>query len=527
MAPSRLFPIAVAVIIAGMLGARGLIAITDSKWAFLATMIWLDVSIVFLGLQFWSLAGLLFNVRQSKRLFGIVGSGEVVGVVLGGLLMPLLVRQIGTANVFLWAAAFVSAAFATLLLTVALNRSRLKDAEDDEDEEEDLSIGAMLRIPYLLLLFTFALFVVLSDYFVDFFYAEIDAQFPDEEKMAAFLGPFFAAVGAFSLFAKVFLFNRIMKRFGVLGGLLTLPVAVLIAIGLSLGAYYFFPDASVFGFTWLFLFILLTKLFDLGLRPSVSEPTALVLFQPFPPARRARVQSFNGSVIEPISSGLTGLLLLGLSMGLGWGIVEMAWATGGILLIWIGLCFAVRARYSGQLTQTLEKRRLVQPGATEQIDQHELRPHLTSDEPGEVIYVLRLLAGDGDVENVEADLVNALEHPSPEVRREAIVLLRQHGGTEPESRIESLLSDKETDMHILSEAVLTHFALGQDDAVDAVTPFLNHPDPMVNRAALVGLVKHGGITGVLAAGQKLQQVLQSESPLQRRHASQILSEIGI
>jgi AAA family ATP:ADP antiporter len=388
LTPARLFPIAVTVILAGMLGARGLLAVTESKWAYLATMVWLDVTIVFLGLQFWSLAGLLLNVRQSKRLFGIIGSGEVLGVVIGGLLVPVLVRMIGTVNVFLWAAGCLGVAFLILLITVASNRSRLQEGEEDEDEEE-LTFGAMLKTPYLLLLFAFSFFVVLSDYFVDFFfYAKVDEQFPSEEKLASFLGPFFAAVGAFSFFAKLFLFNRIMKRFGVLGGLLTMPIAVLVAVLLAMSANYYFPDSSIFGYSWVFVFILLTKMFDLGLRPAISEPTTIVLFQPIAPGRRVRVQSFNDSVIEPINNGLTGVILLVLTMGLGWGIVEIGWTTAAIFAAGIIVCFVVRRGYATELTKTFEKRNLTDAGASGPIDERTLRPYLKSDEPGEVIYGL-------------------------------------------------------------------------------------------------------------------------------------------
>lgn len=525
--PSRLFSTAVAVILCGMVGAWILIHITDSKWAYLVTMIWLDVAIVFLGLQFWSLSGLLFNVRQSKRLFGIIGSGEVAGVVIGGMGMPLLVAAIGTRHIFLWSAICLGMAFFMLHVTINLNQGRLSKG-GVEAEEEELKIRSMFKIPYLSQLFIFMLFVVLSDYFVDFFfYSKVDETFPDEEKLASFLGPFFAVVGGFSFFAKIFLFNRIMKHFGVLGGLLTLPVAVAGAIFFSMAAYYIFPGISILGYSIFFVFIMLTKLFDLGLRPSILEPTISLLYQPFSPARRVRVESFTGSVIEPLSNGLTGVILLVLSMGLGWGSIEIAWATLGIIVIWIGLSLKVRKGYSGELTKTFEKRKLVDTGsAGQRFDVEALRPHLQSKDPGEVIYVLRLLVA-GQDENIEHELIKALDNPGDQVVIESLHLMIENGAEASARRVEKFLEEKADAPVFLSLGIITICALKESEAVDIVIRYLDHHDPHVSRAAIVGLVKYGGISGVLAAGRQLETLISSSNCRNRFNATQILQEIGI
>jgi hypothetical protein len=67
-----------------------------------ALAIWGEVLWVLAGLAFGALLGRLFTIRQGKRLFGLVGSGEVLAGILGGLLVPLAVSLVGTANLLLW-----------------------------------------------------------------------------------------------------------------------------------------------------------------------------------------------------------------------------------------------------------------------------------------------------------------------------------------------------------------------------------------------------------------------------------------
>jgi len=56
------------------------------------------------------------NVRQAKRLFGVIGAGEVAASIVGGFTLPFLVDQIGTKNLVL--AAAVAAALSLGVLQV-------------------------------------------------------------------------------------------------------------------------------------------------------------------------------------------------------------------------------------------------------------------------------------------------------------------------------------------------------------------------------------------------------------------------
>ena len=74
-------------------------------------------------MQAWSFANSLFDTRQAKRLFGLVGAGASLGAILGGLLARVLVRPVGgPVNLLLVLAALILAAAGI----VALGNMRIR-----------------------------------------------------------------------------------------------------------------------------------------------------------------------------------------------------------------------------------------------------------------------------------------------------------------------------------------------------------------------------------------------------------------
>src|SRR5205823_14887974 len=62
---------------------------------------WNIIIYMLVGYAFWGLTALLFNVRESKRLFSLVGAGDIPAKMLGYLSVTLLVPFMGIRNL-LW-----------------------------------------------------------------------------------------------------------------------------------------------------------------------------------------------------------------------------------------------------------------------------------------------------------------------------------------------------------------------------------------------------------------------------------------
>jgi AAA family ATP:ADP antiporter len=72
--------------------------------------VWITVFSVFTVSLFWSFMSDIYSSEQSKRLFGFIGAGGSVGVILGPVLTRYLVEPIGVPNLLLIASGMLVAA---------------------------------------------------------------------------------------------------------------------------------------------------------------------------------------------------------------------------------------------------------------------------------------------------------------------------------------------------------------------------------------------------------------------------------
>ena len=72
--------------------------------------VWVNCFGVIAPVQAWSFANSLFDTRQAKRLFGLIGSGASLGAIAGGFLARVLVGPVGgSINLMLVLAALIAA----------------------------------------------------------------------------------------------------------------------------------------------------------------------------------------------------------------------------------------------------------------------------------------------------------------------------------------------------------------------------------------------------------------------------------
>ncbi len=74
------------------------------------------------GYAFWGLVSLLYNIRESKRVFSIVGSGDIPAKLIGYMATPLLIPIIGINNL-IWLA-IISLAIGFILFDSVIRKKR-------------------------------------------------------------------------------------------------------------------------------------------------------------------------------------------------------------------------------------------------------------------------------------------------------------------------------------------------------------------------------------------------------------------
>ena len=68
---------------------------SGSEWVVFAMFVCVGPMFSLIALGYWGLAGRLFDLRQGKRLFGLVGAGEEVSTIVGLFSIPFVIRFLG------------------------------------------------------------------------------------------------------------------------------------------------------------------------------------------------------------------------------------------------------------------------------------------------------------------------------------------------------------------------------------------------------------------------------------------------
>lgn len=463
--------------------------LSSAAWLVFASLVWYRVLSILTDLEYWAVAARLYDLRQAKRLFGLIGTGEVVARILGSFSVPLFVGWIGVANL-LW----LSAAGLALCLGLVTPALRLIPARPARGREPGRGrakgVSAQLREvvgdPYLLTVTAIAVLAVLGKYFVDFaFLEQMKVRFSDVENLAGFFGIFSGLTQGLSLLTRLLLSRPLLERYGIKVGLLVLPLVQLACTLLIVlaGAIGEGQGALVF---WL---VIANQGVYKTLKHPIDNPSFKVLYQPLSAERRLTAQISVEAIFTPLAIGVAGGIMLMMSTLIRYDPVRFSYVLLGAFAAWALVARTGSRAYQRALLEVL-RRRIVEDAPFTLNDATSLallRTKLASATPAEVIFALHLLERAEDP-GTQAALVERLGHASPEVRRyaferlgalparDALAAVRRHAATEHEPRP-------------LAAAVRALGALG-DDLGPELPRFVSHPDAGVRRAALAALLGH-------------------------------------
>jgi AAA family ATP:ADP antiporter len=281
-----------------------------------------------LMLQFWMFAAEMFSVPQGKRLFGPIGAGGVLGAALGagaaaiGLrFMPVGGLLLAAAGLFIAASLVVSRAPAEALSPAAARGGGtlfgwVKD------------LGALRKDRYVPRVAWFTAIGTAAVLVADYLFKSTAAATLTKDELGPFFATFYAAINALALVVQLFLTSALVRRLGVTGSLLVLPLFLTIfggAAGLGVG----------FGAA------LAARGSDGALRHSLHRVSGELLLLPLPGEMRDRVKPvldtvFGRGVQAAVAAGILGLVALGLDtprvLGATLGLLSLAWLGSALLL---------------------------------------------------------------------------------------------------------------------------------------------------------------------------------------------------
>jgi ATP/ADP translocase len=300
--------------------------------------VWIEVITVITMLQFWLLAANIFDPRQAKRLYGPIAGGGSLGAIVAGLALKPFVSAFGSGLLLYLVAGLVSASWmlAHMVSKLAVEPpAKLKPANAAPSRKLDrylLCVAVAIAMA--------AVVTTVVDYQFKIFAAK---TFSDEARLVSFFGSFYAATGVSTLLVQFAVTGFILSRFGILTGLLVLPLllnigvtGVLLSPGLASAIFAKFSDQT--------------------LKFTLANASMELLWLPVSASRRLAAKPFISGTIKSLSEGAAGVLMFSLASAVE--LQKLSLLALGAIVIWIVAVFRLRTLYVKEITRAVESGRI-------------------------------------------------------------------------------------------------------------------------------------------------------------------------
>ncbi len=481
-----------------------------------ALYLFVEVAYTLVILQFWSLAGLIFNPREAKRLFGLIATGGTFANILAGLSLGALVQLIGVENL-LWVMAL--AVGACLVCAEALGRYTPARAEQAAPEQRRQNfrqdLNAITQSPLLLAIGGLTLLVSLLINVGGYQFSQsLQINFAGRAvELATYLGVFHFIGGLAGFVVQAYLTGRVMNRFGVFAALAFLPLGFVLGAGLSL---------LTGGALWA---VTILRIVDPIFRRTIHSTALNILYLPAPAGLRERAKElFEG--LYAAAFGIAGFGILFLQNAPGWNYLYYSIPVLGLAGLWLALLPWTRRQYTAALAASLKRRVLdlenTPINVSDETTVRVLRTALRDPDELRLLHALQLIASAPAV-NWDAHVIPLLQHPSAAVRMQALQSLGRQGNLRHAGAVFALFDDAETDVQA---AALPAFCTMMGPAASPrVTPRLADPAPRVKGAAVVGLLRYGDPDGVQHATAELNRMVTDDAPALRQEGARAIGLI--
>ena len=440
--------------------------------------------------QFWTLANIIFDPRQAKRLFGFIGAGSSLGGVVGGILPAFFATELGSRQLLLISAIVLAGCI--LVVIAIVSRARGVDLSGLESAGEEKGVGGQeaLRMvresKHLQIIAVVIGLTSIGAGLVDQQLNMATQAFKGREQtdaMTAVLGQVQVYVSGVGFVIQMFLTTRIQRLLDVGFALMLLPLGFgVMAVVILLNAALWAP--------------MLARVMDKSLRYTVDKTSREILFLPLPDAIKHKAKPFVDVTADRFARALQGLLVLVLiapwGLGLDW--QQVSYASLIVMAGWIGMVVVAQRAYANAFRATLARREVhaadIRLSVADLAGIEMLVEELAHPDDRRVLNAIDLLES-LEKRNLVTPLL--LHHPSPQVRARALTALRsarpavagRHAAT-----VERLLADPDGVVRAAAVAALTH--IREVEVGDLVRPLLSSTDPKVVVTAALALAGTSG-----------------------------------
>ena len=278
----------------------------DPEWqTILYYMLKLYLAVWYIALYtlFWNFTDTYFDIQDAKRLFPLFAAFCALGTATGALFVSLFAGSIPMHYFLLiWAAI----ALITAPLARYLRRRWGQIAENDMTATEDdggtvsqlAEVGRAFRNSRYAIVLTMTLFVtLLMTNLAEFQYSKVLQDGRSEAELASLLGALYAAANLFNLVVCLFVFNRLVARFGVRNVAFIQPLTYFAVFG-----YFFLQGGTGAALAAFFAYH--------GVLTSIQYNNENLLFNAVPSHVKRPLRTVMEGMCEPVASLVAGGFLL-------------------------------------------------------------------------------------------------------------------------------------------------------------------------------------------------------------------------
>lgn len=290
---------------------------------------------------FWAYLNEMTQTEQSKRLYGLIGGGGVVGGLVGGLVVWQLVQPLGAPTLL------IGCAVVTLIIGFLVWRAEMIARQPDaaigrretgelQIKGEEKKVNAAMDGARLVMASRYLLAIVMVVFLYELVSQILDYQYSTEAETLtgagatqAFFGQVGTIIGVISVITQFFLVSFVIRRFGITAALLVLPVAMAVASGTYLVMASLWAGA-------------LLTISDNAFSYSMNQTARETLFMPTSADVKYKARAFANMFVQRVGKGAAILMALGLAMV---PIRFLSILAIGVIVIWAGFALYAGRRF--------------------------------------------------------------------------------------------------------------------------------------------------------------------------------------
>jgi len=466
----------------------------DQPWVYYLFYIWVSLYGIFITSQFWLFANYIFDAAQSKRLFGLLNVGAILGAMAGSELSNRLVDDLGFKTESLIYFCMLTL-FIGLVIVYKIyrketgadsdirtyntntNRSYLETSRHQERFWE--LFQSIYKSRYQVLILGIVAITMIASTFVDFQFKTIAVEsYTSRSEMTSFMGKFYMLMSLTALILQVFVSHIFIRLGGIGMAVIARPATLLVTASMLIINPTLLTAAVMRGA-------------DGGLRYSIDKTGRELLFMALPQHVKQKTKIFIDVFVDRFARGIAGLLLLVFVVIMGLSVIQLGYIVAGIVALWITLSLLTRKQYTQQFRSSLLKHQIKADRydlqVHDQVTLNLIRETLDSGTDSQVLYALNLLE-----EPVSKSMVDCLKpllkYNNGEIRLKALKLLNGIKSVDLLEDVAPLLRDDYLDVRL--EAILYFCEHSEGGAGHTMSEFLDATEVEIKTSALACISRH-------------------------------------